>query len=131
MGGGDVSIFKALSNEIKQINQIDEKRNVHMTMYLMIIIISFMVFLFIMVILNSTLFSYFFEFQGTQTAGLEGFLTSVDQTQLHYSLYCFTFVQSIGAGLLGGYMKDGAISPGLRYSLALGLISIITFQVIL
>jgi archaeal flagellar protein FlaJ len=131
MGGGDADIFKALSREIKQINQIDEQRNIHMTMYLMIIVISFMVFLFIMVILNSTLFSYFFEFQETQSQALEGFLISVDQIKLHYSLYCFTFVQSIGSGLLGGYMKDGAIFPGLRYSLALGLISIILFQIIL
>jgi len=131
MGGGDASIFKALSNEIKQINQIDEQRNTHMSMYLMIIIMCFGVFLFIMIILNNTLFSYFFEFQETQAGSLDGFIVSIDKTRLHYSLYSFTFVQAIGAGLLGGFMKDGAIAPGLRYSFALGLISMFIFQVLL
>lgn len=131
MGGGNETIFKSLSKEIKQINQIGEQRNVHMSMYLMIIVISFMVFLFIMIILNTTLFSYFFEYQGTAASASGGFITSLDPTQLHYALFSFSFVQSIGSGLLGGYMKDGAIAPGLRYSLALGLITIILFKVVL
>jgi len=131
MGGGNADIFKTLSNEIKQINQIEEQRNDHMTMYMMIILMSFGVFLFIIIILNNTLFSYFFQFQETNLNTTESFIVSIDQTWLHYSLYSFTFVQSIGAGLLGGFMKEGAISPGLRYSFILGVISMILFQVIL
>lgn len=131
MGGGDSEIFKALASEVKQINQIDEQRNIQMTMYLLIIIISFVVFLFIMIILNNTLFAYFFEFQQSQQSALDGFLVPIEQNRLHYALYSFTYVQSIGAGLLGGFMKEGSISPGLRYSFVLGLISIILFQIFL
>lgn len=129
MGGSDAKIFQTLSKEIKQINEINSQRNVHMTVYFMVIVLSFFVFLFIMFVLNKTLFSYFFGFQETQS--LDGLLASVDKIQLHYSLFCFTFVQGMGAGLLGGYMKDGTTVSALRYSLLLGIISIILFKVVI
>jgi uncharacterized membrane protein YeaQ/YmgE (transglycosylase-associated protein family) len=43
-------------------------------------------------------------------------------------LYSFVFVQSIGAGILSGFMMDGKLSSGIRYSCILGIISFIIFK---
>jgi hypothetical protein len=37
-------------------------------------------------------------------------------------------VQSIGAGVMGGFMMDGKVSSGVRYSFVLGLISLFVFK---
>jgi hypothetical protein len=53
---------------------------------------------------------------------------TIDPMELKYSLYSFVFVQSIGAGILSGFMMDGKISSGIRYSCILGIISFIIFK---
>jgi hypothetical protein len=45
-------------------------------------------------------------------------------------LYSFAFVQSIGAGLLAGFMMDGKLASGVRFSVVLGFISILMFKLL-
>jgi flagellar protein FlaJ len=130
MGGNTASVFSAVSKELKQINTIRTQRSTDMSLYTIVILMSFFVFLFIVFILNNTLFSYFFEMQTSSANSLPLFVSSVNQTSLQYGLFSFVFVQSIGAGMLSGYMKEGEISAGIRYSFFLGLITIIAFTVL-
>jgi archaeal flagellar protein FlaJ len=130
MGGNTSSVFAAVSKELKQINTVRQQRSTDMSLYTIVIIMSFFVFLFIVFILDNTLFSYFFEIQSNSASSLPLFVQDVDQTSLQYGLFSFVFVQSMGAGMLSGYMKEGELSAGIRYSFFLGLITIIAFMVL-
>jgi hypothetical protein len=50
---------------------------------------------------------------------------------LNYTLYSFCFVEGIGSGLLAGFMMDGKLASGVRFSVILGLISILLFKIIM
>jgi len=130
MGGNTSSVFAAVSKELKQINTVRQQRSTDMSLYTIVIIMSFFVFLFIVFILDNTLFSYFFEIQSNSASSLPLFVQDVDQTSLQYGLFSFVFVQSMGAGMLSGYMKEGELSAGIRYSFFLGLITIFAFMVL-
>ena len=131
MGGNTPKIFKAAALEVNQVNRLENQRKAIMSIYTMVILVCFFVFLAIIIVLNTTIFASFFELQGKQIGRMAGVVfAAIDPLQLKYSLYSFVFVQSIGAGILGGFMMDGRISSGIRYSCALGIISFLIFKLI-
>jgi flagellar protein FlaJ len=132
MGGNTSKIFKAASREVDQVNQLENQRQVNMSIYTIVILLCFFVFLAIIVILDLTIFTSFFEIQESQSVQIGSFVLSVfDPLVLKYTLYSFVFVQSIGAGLLSGFMMDGNLSSGIRFSCILGLISFFVFKIVL
>jgi flagellar protein FlaJ len=129
MGGNTPKIFKAAAIEVGQVNRLENQRKATMSIYTVVILVCFFVFLAIIIIMNVTIFKSFFDLQGKQIGRMAGVVfNSIDRTQLKYSLYSFVFVQSIGAGILSGFMMDGKISSGIRYSCILGIISFIIFK---
>jgi hypothetical protein len=44
--------------------------------------------------------------------------------------FVFVFVQSIGGGVLGGFMMEGNLSSGVKQAFALILISFIAFKIL-
>ena len=130
MGGKTPKIFKAAAEEVQQINQIEHQRKSIMSIYAIVIVVCFFVFLGIILILKGTIFASFFEIQSNQVAEAAGVikLSVFNPLMLNYTLFSFVFVQSIGNGMLAGFMMDGKLSSGIRYSLILGVISIIVFK---
>jgi len=130
MGGSMPKIFKAAAGEINQVNRLEDQRKRDMSIYTIVILLCFFVFLAIIVILNRTVFMSFIDLQTDQMNQFAGILPMdlVDPLQLRYSLYSFVFVQSIGAGILAGFMMDGKLSSGVRYSCILGIISFFVFK---
>ena len=130
MGGSTPKIFKAAAKEVSQVNQLEAQRKKSMSIYTIVILLCFFVFLAIILILNRTIFTSFIDIQTNQLQQFNNILQtgSVDTTRLKYSLYSFVFVQSIGAGLLAGFMMDGKLSSGVRYSCVLGSISFFVFK---
>jgi flagellar protein FlaJ len=129
MGGNTPKIFKAAAIEVGQVNRLENQRKAAMSIYTVVILVCFFVFLAIIIIMNLTIFKSFFDLQGKQVGRMAGVVfNTVDRMQLKYSLYSFVFVQSIGAGILSGFMMDGRISSGIRYSCILGIISFIIFK---
>jgi len=130
MGGSTPKIFKAAAREVSQVNQLEAQRKKSMSIYTIVILLCFFVFLAIIIILNRTIFMSFIDIQTNQLQQFNNILQmgSVDTNQLKYSLYSFVFVQSIGAGLLAGFMMDGNLSSGVRYSCILGSISFFVFK---
>lgn len=133
MGGNTDKIFKAASKEVDQVNQIENQRKSIMSIYSLVILVCFFVFLAIILILFGTIFAPFLELQDNQIfrAGGAIQLSKVNPFMLEYTLFSFTFVQSIGAGILAGFMSDGKLSSGVRYCVVLGLITIIVFKTLL
>jgi flagellar protein FlaJ len=130
MGGSTSKIFKAAAKEIEQVKRVEEQRKANMATYSIVIIMSFFVFLAVILIIDKTIFVSFFDLQqktaDTQLAGMQ--MNVIDPLMLKYALYSFVFVQSVGAGILGGFMMDGKISSGIRYSFILVLISFFVFK---
>jgi flagellar protein FlaJ len=131
MGGNTPKIFKAAAGEVDQVNQIENQRKTNMSIYAMVILLCFFIFLAIILILNETIFTSFLKLQSGQMERLKGVinLSVVNPMMLQYSLLSFVFVQSIGAGVLAGFMMDGKLSSGIRYSCILGIISLFIFKV--
>jgi pilus assembly protein TadC len=130
MGGKTSEIFMATSREIGQVNKLENQRKANMSIYTIVIILCFFVFLTIIIILDKTIFSSFYELRERQLVQLGNYLmvSVFDPTLLKYALYSFVYVQSIGAGLLSGFMTDGKLSSGIRYSCILGLVSFFIFK---
>ena len=122
MGGSTSKVFKAAAREVSQVNQLEDQRKKDMSIYTIIIVMCFFVFLAIIIILDKTIFTSFLDLQTTQTAqiGNELIMSTVNPMQLQYALYSFVYMQSIGSGVLAGFMMDGKLSSGIRYSCILG-----------
>ena len=129
MGGNTTKIFRAAAIEVSQVNRLENQRKAEMSVYTIVILISFFVFLAIVIMMDLTIFKSFFDLQVEQSGGMGGIaINPIDITELKYSLYTFIFVQSIGAGIISGFMMDGKVSSGIRFSCILGIISFIIFK---
>jgi len=133
IGGNTSAVFEAAAKEIDQTKLIEQQRRTEMSMYSVVIFISFFVFLAVILIINNTIFKEFFELQGkmagTQIGGMK-IAESVDQVLLKNTFFLFVLVQSIGGGLLGGFMMDGKLSSGVRFGFILILVSFFIFKVL-
>ena len=132
MGGSTSKIFKAAAKEINQVNQIEHQRKANMSVYMAVIILCFFVFLAIILILDKTIFAQFFELQTKQIQQIGNLIpyNYVKPEELKYALFSFVYVQSIGSGILAGFMMDGRLSSGVRYGCLLAIISFIVFKLL-
>ena len=99
-------------------------------MYSIVIFISFFVFLAVILIIDKTIFQAIFDLQDQMAGQSIGNMriANIDHTLLKYTFFSFVMVQSIGGGLLGGFMMDGKISSGVRFGFILVLISFFVFK---
>jgi len=129
MGGNTTKIFRAAAIEVSQVNRLENQRKAEMSVYTIVILMSFFIFLAIIIMMDLTIFKSFFDLQVQQSGRMGGIgINPIDITELKYSLYTFIFVQSIGAGIISGFMMDGKVSSGIRFSCILGIISFIIFK---
>jgi len=131
IGGNTSAVFEAAAKEIDQTKLVERQRKAEMSMYSIVIFISFFVFLAVILIIDKTIFSAIFDLQnkipaGASASGLN--LVEVDPNQLKNTFLGFVVVQSIGGGLLGGFMMDGRLSSGVRYGFVLVLITFFVFK---
>lgn len=134
IGGNTSSVFEAAAREIDQTKLIEQQRKSEMSLYSIVIFISFFVFLAVILIINTTIIAAFLDLeskmpQGGVAAqvGLE--IAPIDKFALKNSFFAFIIVQSIGGGLLGGFMMDGKLSSGVRFGFLLVLTSFFVFKI--
>jgi len=132
IGGNTSSVFEAAAKEIDQAKQVEQQRKAEMSLYSIVIFISFFVFLAVIIIINTTIFQAFMDLQDKipQGGSAAGAITiaRIDAATLKNTFFAFILVQSIGGGLLGGFMMDGKLSSGVRFGFALILISFFVFK---
>ena len=130
IGGNTSAVFYAAAKEIDQIKRVEQQRRTEMSMYSIVIFISFFVFLAVILIIDKTIFAALFDVQqkmaGQRVGNLQ--LAHIDPDAVKDMLYTFVFVQSLGGGMLGGFMTEGRISSGVRYGFILVLVSFFTFK---
>ena len=133
IGGNTSAVFEAAAKEIDQTKLVEQQRRTEMSLYSIVIFISFFVFLAVILIIDNTIFKEFFELQEQmpgQSIGHMQLAQNVDQNLLKNTFFSFVLVQSIGGGLLGGFMMDGKLSSGVRFGFILVLISFFVFKLL-
>jgi len=133
IGGNTPAVFEAAAKEIDQTKLIEVQRKTEMSMYSIVIFISFFVFLAVILIINGTIFKAIIDLQEQVPTGQnlgDGAisLSKVNPIELKNVFLTFILVQSTGGGLLGGFMMDGKLSSGVRYAFILILISFFVFK---
>jgi flagellar protein FlaJ len=134
IGGNTTAVFEAAAKEIDQVKLVEEQRRAEMSLYAIVIFISFFVFLAVILIINKTIFAEFFKLQQDlpSVQGAHGTIGvsigKIDPELLKNTFFLFVLVQSIGGGLLGGFMMDGKLSSGVRFGFALILVSFFVFK---
>lgn len=144
--GNVTDVLDVATKDVSQIHRLEKDRKQEMAMYTVIIIVSFLVYLLVIVMLNEAFLSRIAEMsaegaqaaqdvegagQGTGGGGGMGFSLSEMPVDLYNALfYHSTIVQALGAGLIAGQMGSDDMLSGLKYSLAMVAIASITFLVI-
>jgi flagellar protein FlaJ len=135
IGGNTPAVFEAAAKEIDQTKLVEQQRKAEMSMYSIVIFISFFVFLAVILIIDKTIFAEFFKMQSqlaaTQSSVANtamGGIANIDQGMLKNMFFLFVLVQSVGGGLLGGFMMDGRLSSGVRFGFLLIIVSFIVFK---
>lgn len=130
IGGNTSSVFNAAAVEIDQAKRVEEQRKIEMSLYSIVIFISFFVFLAVILIIDKTIFAAIFDLQDKMAGQTIGnmMIASIDHDLLKYMFFSFVLVQSIGGGLLGGFMMDGKLSSGIRFGFILILVSFFVFK---
>ena len=133
IGGNTSSVFNAAAKELDQIRAVEHQRRSEMSMYSIVIFISFFVFLAVILIINGTIFQSIYELQGQMAGKSIGNLriANIDPSEVKNMFFTFVFVQSLGGGLLGGFMMEGRLSAGIRQAFILVLISFLTFKILI
>lgn len=130
IGGNTASVFEAAAKEIDQAKRVEMQRKAEMSMYSVVIFISFFVFLAVILIIDKTIFTAIFDLQDQMAGQSIGNMqiAQIDSELLKYTFFSFVLVQSIGGGLLGGFMMDGKLSSGVRFGFILVLVSFFVFK---
>jgi flagellar protein FlaJ len=130
IGGNTATVFNSAAKEIDQMKRVEKQRKAEMSLYSIVIFISLFVFLAVILIVNKTIFAAMLDVQtrmgGTNIEGLT--IAPIQPDAVKNVFYLFVVVQSIGGGLLGGFMMDGRLSSGVRYCFILVLISFFIFK---
>ena len=130
IGGNTSTVFNAAAKEIDQIKRVEQQRKTDMSLYSIVIFISFFVFLAVILVINTTIFAAIYDLQGQMAGKAIGQLriSQIDPDAVKNMFFAFIFVQSLGGGLLGGFMMEGNISSGVKQAFALVLVSFIAFK---
>lgn len=134
IGGNTSTVFEAAAREIDQAKLVEQQRRAEMSLYSIVIFISFFVFLAVIYIINSTIIAEFLRLQTQLPGGSIGVsnvsISNLDRFAIKNVFFSFVLVQSIGGGLLGGFMMDGKLSSGVRFGFVLVIISFFVFKLL-
>ena len=132
IGGNTSSVFNSAAKEIDQIKRVELQRKIEMSMYSIVIFISFFVFLAVILVINSTIFAALYDLQGQMAGQSVGNvrIAQIDPNEVKNMFFAFIFIQSMGGGILGGFMMEGKLSSGIKQAFVLILVSFVVFKIL-
>lgn len=126
--GGDVTeILNAAAKDAREVKGLEKERKGNMAMYVVIIYVSFFVFLAVILILYNSFIPVMARASQTTTGA--GGLISTDFDPAAYRRIFFhaSAVQAFASGLVAGKMGEGRLDAGLKHSFVLSIIAYIIF----
>jgi len=132
-GGKIADVIEAAAKNVREIKILQAERRTEMKMYLMIIYISFFVFLFVIVALSAMFLPELYE-AATSAGGAGGAFGG--SARLSLSEYRFIYIatalsQAIGSGIVAGALAEGKAIAGLRHGTIMILITYIIFKLVI
>ncbi|MBN1431684.1 MAG: type II secretion system F family protein [Methanomicrobiaceae archaeon] len=132
--GGDVSeVLRAAANDSYEFVNLATERKNNMMIYVVIVLISFLVFLFVIAIMTSTFLDTMAEAgaavasSGSDTSNLS-FGGSIDMDFYRRLFSHAAMIQAFFSGLVAGQMGEGKAISGLKYSLIMLLVAWLSFR---
>ncbi len=128
--GGDISeVLRAAANDTFEVVNLASERNNNMLIYVVIVLVSFAVFLFVIAILVSTFLTTMATAGASAAqAGAHGFMGKID-LNLYKRLFTHAaMLQGFFSGMVAGQMGEGRFIAGLKYSALMLLIAWVTFR---
>jgi len=130
--GGDVSeVLRAAAVDTYEVIQLRSERRNNMLIYVVIVLISFMVFVFVIYILVSTFLSTMAEAGSaamSSGAGAASFIGSVDLFFYERIFSHAAMIQGLFSGLMAGQMGEARAVAGLKYSAIMLIIAWVIFR---
>jgi len=129
--GGDVSevLRAAAADTFEVVNLAQERRN-NMIIYVVIVLVSFAVFLFVIGILVSTFLTTMATAGAAASSSGAGsqFIGRIDIPSYKRLFTHGAIIQGFCSGLMAGVMGEGRILAGLKYSALMVIIAWVTFR---
>ncbi|HUH78615.1 MAG TPA: type II secretion system F family protein [Methanoregula sp.] len=128
--GGDISqVLRAAANDTFEVVNLASERNNNMLIYVVIVLVSFAVFLFVIAILVSTFLTTMATAgAAASTAGAHGFMGKIDIASYKRLFAHAAMLQGFFSGLVAGQMGEARFVAGLKYSALMLLIAWVTFR---
>lgn len=128
--GGDVSeVLRAAANDTYEFFNLKNERKNNMLIYMVIVLVSFFVFLFVIAILESTFLTTMAEAGAkVSTTGAKGFMSKVNIAFYKRLFSHAAMIQGFFSGLVAGQMGEGDVLSGLKYSAIMLIIAWVTFR---
>jgi flagellar protein FlaJ len=125
-GGRLNEILNMIYSHLREVKELERDRRRQMSPYVMIIYSSIGVYLFVVVILFTTLFS-----QVMASSEEVPFFKAVSQLEFHIWFLHMSVIESVVAGFVAGKMGEGVMVAGLKHILILLLMSLIVFTLVI
>lgn len=132
--GGDVSeVLRAAAHDAYEFFNLKSERKNGMMIYMIIILMSFFVFLFVIGVLSSTFLTTMAEAGEAVAASgsSQTFMGTVDLFLYNRIFSHSALIQGFFSGLAAGIMGEGRVVGGLKYSALMVLIAWVAFRFII
>jgi flagellar protein FlaJ len=128
--GGDISeVLRAAAKDTFEVVNLSQERSNNMLIYVIIVLVSFAVFLFVIAILVSTFLTTMATAGASAAAsGARGFMGQIDLFQYKRLFTHAGMLQGFFSGLVAGQMGEGRLIAGLKYSAIMLFIAWVTFR---
>lgn len=129
--GGDVSeVLRAAAHDAYEFFNLKSERRNGMMIYMVIVVMSFFIFLFVIGVLSSTFLSTMAEAgEAVASSGSsQAFMGSVDISHYNRLFSHAALIQGFFSGLAAGVMGEGRVLAGLKYSAIMVLIAWAAFR---
>jgi flagellar protein FlaJ len=131
-GGSVVDILTAAAEDAREIKQIVSERNTQMSMYNVVIYISFFVFIAVVLVLSAQFIPAFKKAvgaaSGQQVGGLQ--FRDFDPEDFNTIFFQAALVQAIGGGLVGGVLSKGSPVAGFMHIGVMMVAAWLSFRVL-
>jgi len=130
--GGDVSeVLRAAAKDTFEVVNLQQERSNSMLIYVIIVLVSFAVFLFVIAILVSSFLTTMATAGAAASASgaaAHGFMGKIDIFVYKRLFSHAAMLQGFFSGLVAGQMGEGRFIAGLKYSALMLLIAWVTFR---
>ena len=131
-GGKVADVIEAAAKNVREIKILQAERKTEMKMYLMIIYVTFFVFLAVIAVLAGMflpkLITATQSSSGIGGLGLGGGGGSIEEYKFIY--VCTALSQAIGNGIVAGALSEGKIIAGLRHATLMIFVTYLAFKLI-